>query len=88
MKWVKYSFNVSCLPCWKFAKAVNVFLGALLVVKCVQNAFVSCLKLSMKCVDEVINHRKPTFFRVVEKVRHIIESNALDKSIDGQNDSS
>ena len=41
---------------------VNDFLGALLVVKCVQNASTSCLKLLINLSDNVVNHHRSAFF--------------------------
>ena len=64
---------------------VEVFLGALLVVKCVQDFFASCLKLLINSMGRVVNHHKPTFFKVIKNVWHMMGSRALDKSIKAWN---
>ena len=87
LKRARYSFNVSRFPYWKFTKAAKVFLGALLIMKHVQNASTSCLKLSIDWAGCVVNHRSPTFFKVVKIAWHIIGSRTLNKSINARNDS-
>ena len=66
LKQAKYSFSVSHFSYWKFTKVAKVFFGALLVMKCVQNASGSCLKLSIDWMGKVVNHRKSAFFKVIE----------------------
>ena len=87
LKRAKYSFNVSRLPCRKFTSAVDVFLGARLVAKCMLNASASCLKQLMDCGGNVVNYRRPAFFKVVENTRHMMGSGASDKSMDARKDS-
>ena len=55
LKWAKYSFSVSCLPCWKLTKVADVFLRVWLVAMCVLNASANYLKLPIDYAGNVMN---------------------------------
>ena len=50
------------------------------------NASASCLKQLIECGGSMVNHRRLTFFKVVEKAQHIMRSRAPDKSMDAWKD--
>ena len=74
-------FSLALLEIYQNA---NVFFGALLIIKCIQNASTNYLKLAMEWVGNIVNHHKLTFFQAVEKARHMMGFGAPNKSIDAQ----
>ena len=87
LKQAKYSLSVSRLPCLKFTNAVDVFLIAWLVVKCVLNASANCLKQVMDCGNSMVNHYNLAFFKVIENARHMMGPGAPNRRMDARNNS-